>query len=128
MTSQARSTWKEFTKILLIPAISGLVTAAFAVGQFKTEFKTLERTVEVNKQDASKDLTNAISIRRAEVEARIVPVESAYKAQGEALRELVSLARENAKGNEQVLVRIAKIEGKLDAYGEKLTEHIKESK
>ena len=128
MTAQAKNQLFEFVKWLLIPALTAIVTAAYAVGTFKGDFSRLDDKVVANRSHAEQSLANAVSVRKAEMEARIIPVETAYKTQGEALRELVSLARENAKGNEQVLVRIAKIEGKLDAYGEKLTDHIHKGK
>ncbi len=118
MGTGTRSTIIEMGRSLAVAAIvAGAGTVLLA--------SRLEERVKANQEEARRELTAAVAVRRAEMDARVVPLENAYKTQGEALRELVSLARENAKGNEQLLVRIAKIEGKLDAYGEKLTDRVR---
>lgn len=120
MGTDSKSTLAEVGRLLLLACVPAIFTAVALASR-------LEERVQANREEARRELVAAVAIRRAEAEARVVPLENAYKAQGEALRELVALARDNAKGNEQVLVRIAKIEGKLDAYGEKLSQHIQDA-
>ena len=120
MGTDSKSVLAEVGRNLLIACVPALFAAVALASR-------LEERVQFNREEARNALMSAVAIRRAEMDARVTPLENAFKAQGEALRELVSLARDNAKGNEQVLVRIAKIEGKLDAYGEKLADHISES-
>lgn len=120
MSTQPKSMFGEIARSVLVAGI-------LAGGSAVVLASRIEERVKANKEEARRELAASVAVRKAEMDARCAPIEGAYRTQGEALRELVSLARENAKGNEQLLVRIAKIEGKLDAYGEKLTDHIRDT-
>jgi len=122
MTAQLKNTVGEVVRSVVVAAI---LTAGSAVALAYR----LEERVKANKEEAQRELAAAVAVRRAEVradvESRVVPLESAFRAQSDVLRELVSLAKDGAKGNEQLLVRFAKIEGKVDALNEKLDDHIR---
>lgn len=113
MAPQLKSTIGEWSRVLIIPILSGLVTAAFAVGTFKSDFKALENRVEENRLAHISDLSNAISMRKADsrvIEQRITDGENRDAAINSAFRDMMIIIKESARDSAATKEAVARLE------------------
>ena len=106
MTANVKNQLLEVVKWLLIPALTALVTATYAVGTFNSDFRALSRQVEANRQEGQKDLANAISVRKADQAVMLADLE----ATKEILRNTVPILKELSKGQGETKEAVARLE------------------
>ncbi len=106
MAPQLKHSISEWSRILIIPILSGLVTAAFAIGTFKSDFKALEGRVEENRQVAALDLANAVSMRKTEQHA----LENQDAMINSAIRDMMIVIKESARDSAATKEAVARLE------------------
>jgi len=106
MAPQLKHSISEWSRALIIPILSGLVTAAFAIGTFKSDFKALEGRVEENRQVAALDLANAVSMRKTEQHA----LENQDAMINSAIRDMMIVIKESARDSAATKEAVARLE------------------
>lgn len=106
MAPQLKHSISEWSRVLIIPILSGLVTAAFAIGTFKSDFKALEGRVEENRQVAALDLSNAVSMRKTEQHA----LENQDAMINSAIRDMMIVIKESARDSAATKEAVARLE------------------
>lgn len=120
MAPQAKATIWEALKWLLIPVLSAIVTASYAVGTFKGDFSRIEARVDANRQAQEQSLTNAIALRKAdqalliqkdvELERSLVIMQTAQK---EVIAIMQGLAKDNASFREEAIRRLTTLDERI---------------
>lgn len=120
MAPQAKHDLMDLAKWLLIPALTALVTATYAVGSFKGDFKTLELRVAETRMVSEQSLSNAIAMRKAdqallqqkdsELEKSILAMQS---AQREVIQIVSGLAKDNAAFREEAIRRLTSLDERI---------------
>lgn len=106
MAPQLKHSISEWSRALIIPILSGLVTAAFAIGTFKSDFKALEGRVEENRQVAALDLSNAVSMRKTEQHS----LENQDAMINSAIRDMMIVIKESARDSAATKEAVARLE------------------
>ena len=106
MAPQAKSTILDLVRWLLLPALSAVVSAAYAVGTFRGDYKQLEARIEEHRRANEMSLSTAISVRKADQAAIITDLE-ATKA---ILRDTVPILKELSKGQSETKEAVARLE------------------
>lgn len=106
MTASAKNQLVEALKWLLIPTLTALATASFAVGTFNSEHKALSNRLESYKSETAKDLSNAISMRKADQAVMLADLEATKSI----LRDTVPILKELSKGQGETKEAVARLE------------------
>jgi len=120
MAPKAKDDLMDLAKWLLIPLLTALVTATYAVGSFKGDFKTLELRVAEQHQISEQNLSNAVAMRKADqalLSQKDIELERSVLAMQGAQREVIQivsgLAKDNAAFREEAIRRLTSLDERM---------------
>lgn len=132
MAPKAKEGLLDLAKWLLIPALTAVITATYAVGSFRSDFKALEGRIGADRSYAEQNLSNAIAMRRAdqallqqkdsELERSLIVMQTAQK---EVISIMQGLAKDNASFREEAIRRLTQLDERM-GYLAKNVEELKQ--
>lgn len=132
MAPKSKEGLLDLAKWLLIPTLTAIVTATYAVGSFRSDFKALENKIGADRSYAEQNLSNAIAMRRAdqallqqkdsELERSLIVMQTAQK---EVISIMQGLAKDNASFREEAIRRLTMLDERM-GYLAKNVEELKQ--